>query len=271
MLFRSQKRPRRVRNEPVDGTNSPCRDRAPECPRGEQEPPRAVEGDSDRANAVNGGGCDGERTRSKDNERDGGTNAPSGDTGPGGHRGEEESSRGVEGESDRVKVVDRAGYDGNHPRCEENERGGDANPPSRDNRPGGHSGERDELGDVEGDRERQSDGDGDDMDGRPGGKDGATSGARRDSKRVKTTPLAGGKPGQYRRRKRGIADVPEASTPPTIDPRRATDQPNPPRRRGRLKTRPRRISTRKWTYQVTRTRRGRIGRIGPFGDIVHGL
>ena len=96
----------------------------------------------------------------------GGTNAPSGDTGPGGHRGEEESSRGVEGESNCVKVVDRAERDGIRPSGARNNGGGDTKPPSRGRRSGGDLGERDELGDVEGDRERQSDGDGDDMDGR---------------------------------------------------------------------------------------------------------
>ena len=180
-------------------------------------------------------------------------------------------SRGIEGVRDRDKVVDRAEYDWIRPRCEKNERGGDANPPSRDRGPGGRLGERDGLGDVEDDLERWSDGEGDEMDGKPGGKDGAMSGARRDSKRVDTTPLTAGEMGQYGRRKRGTADVPEPATPPSIDPRRPTDHPNPPRRRGRLKMNPSEVSTRRWTYQVTRTRQGRIGRIGPFGDIVYGL
>ena len=131
---------------------------------------------------------------------------------------------------------------------------GDANPPGRDRGPGGQLGEQVESGANEGGRERQNDGDGGQTDKGPGGKDGATSGARRDSKRVDTTPLTAGKPGQRGRRKRETADVPEASTPPTIDPRRSTDHLNPPRRRGRLKTRARSISTRKWTYQVERSR-----------------
>ena len=212
-----QKRPRRVRNERVDGTNSPCRDRAPEGPRGEQEPPRAVEGDSDRANAVNGGGCDGERTRSQENER----------------------------------VVE-------------------TNAQRRDNRPGGQLGERVGLGDVEGDRKRRSDGEGDEMDGIRGGMDGATSGARRDSQRVETTPLAEGETGQHGRRKRTTTDVPGLSTAPTDDHRLPTDHPNPPRRCGRLKTRPRSISTSQWTYQAIRTRRGRIWRIGATGHVACG-
>ena len=157
------------------------------------------------------------------------------------------------------------------PRGDASDDGGDANPPSRDRGPGGRLGERDELGDVEGDLERQSDGDGDGMEGRRGSKDGATSGARRDSKRVETRPLAEDETDQHGQRKRTTGDAPRPSTPPTIDPRRPTDHPNPPRRRGRLKTRPRRISTRRWTYQVTRTRRGRIGRIGCVKHVVHGL
>ena len=197
-----------------------------------------------------------------------GTNVPSRDRPPGGHLGDQEESRGIEGVRDRDKVVDHAGYDGKHPRSKENERDGGTDARTRETRPLGHRGERVKLGGDEGDRERQSCGNGNDTDGRRGVKDGATSGTRRDSKRVETRPLAEDETDQHGQRKHTTGD---ASTPPTIDPRRPTDHPNPPRRRGRLKTRPRRISTRKWTYQVTRTRRGRIGRIGPFGDIVHGL
>ena len=201
----------------------------------------------------------------------GGTNAPSGDTGPGGHRGEEESSRGVEVVRDRKSIVDGAGYDRIRPVGNRNERGGDAKTPSRDRGPGGHRGKQGESGDVDGDRERQSDGERDEMDGRRGGMDGATSGARCESKRLETRPLAEDETDQHGQRKRTTGDAPRPSTQPTKRPRRPTDHPNPPRRRGRLKTRATSISTNQWTYQVTRTRRGRIGRIAPFGDIVHGL
>ena len=200
-----------------------------------------------------------------------GTNAPSRDTGPGGHRGEEEASRVVEGVRDRVKVVNGAGYDGTRPRSDGSERDVEPNAQCRRTGPLGHRGERDGLGDVEDDLERRSDGEGDEMDGEPGGKGGAMSGARRDSKRVETGPLAEDETDQHGERKRTTGDAPRPSTQPTKRPRRPTDHPNPPRRRGRLKMHPRRISTRKWTYQVTGTRRGRIGRIGPFGDVVHGL
>ena len=201
----------------------------------------------------------------------GGTNASSQDTGPGGHRGEEEALRVIEAGLDRQRVVDGAGYDGTQPMGDRNERVVDANPPGRDRGPGGDPGERDESGGVADDRERQSDGDGNQRGGRRGRMDDATSGARHDSKRVGTTSLAEDQASQHGRRKRKTADVPRTSTPPTTYLRRPTDNPNPPRRRGRLKTRATSISTSQSTYQVTRTRRGRIRRIRPFGDIVHGL
>ena len=193
------------------------------------------------------------------NQRVDDANALCRDTWPGGQMGELEGSRGVEVVRDRVKVVDGAGYDLIHPRTDGNERVVETNSQCRRTGPGGHGGEQVGWGDIEGDRERQRDGDGDQRGGRRGGQDGATSGARRDPKRVETTPLAAGETGQHGRRNRRTTDVPEASKPPSIHPRRPTNQPNPPRRRGRLKTRPRRISTRKWTYQVTRRVEGESG------------
>jgi hypothetical protein len=91
---------------------------------------------------------------------------------------------------------------------------------------------RDESGDVEGGRERQSDGDGYETNGIRGGEDGATSGARSNSKRVDTGPLAEDEASQYKRRKRESAGVPELYTPPPIHHRRPCTHPNPPRRRG---------------------------------------
>jgi hypothetical protein len=129
------------------------------------------------------------------------------------------------------------------PRCKANGGGGETSAPRRDRGPGGRLGEQGKSGDVEEDRERQSDGNGDQECERRGGKDGATSGARRDSKRVETTPLAEHETDQHGRRKRRTADVPRPSTPHPMDHRHPTDQPNPPRRRGRLKTRSRRVST----------------------------
>ena len=194
------------------------------------------------------------------------TSASDRDTQPGGCRGEQVESKGTEGDSDRTSAINRAELDGIGPGSDRDERVGDTNPLRRDNRPGGQLGERVELGDVEGDRERQSDGEGDEMDGIRGGMDGA----RRDSKRVETTPLAEGETGQYRWRMRTTTDVPRPSTASTNDPRRPIDHPNPPRRRGRLKRRSTSISPSQWTYQVIQTRRGRIGRIGSVEHVVYG-
>jgi hypothetical protein len=190
------------------------------------------------------------------------TNAQCRGTWPGGDLYLQGKSRGEEVVPDRDKVVDSAGYDRIHPRGQENERDVDTNASCRDPGPGGHSGEREDSGEVEDDRDRWSDGNGDRRGGRRGGKDGATSGARRDSKRVETTPLAEGETGQHGRRKRTTADVPETSTPPSNHPRRPRIHPNPPRRRGRTKPRPIEVSHHRWTYQATRTCQSRIGRIG---------
>jgi hypothetical protein len=131
-------------------------------------------------------------------------------------------------------------------------------------------GEQVESGDVGDDLERWGDGDGDQRGGRRGEMDGATSGARRDSKRVETGPLAEDETDQHGQREREMAHVPRPSTPHPIDHRHPTDQPNPPRRRGRLKTRPTKVSNPRWTYQATRTHRGRIGRIGRIVHDVYG-
>ena len=140
----------------------------------------------------------------------------------------------------------------------------------RYNQPGGHRGERGVSGGVEGGRERQSDGDRVEMGGRRCRMDGATSGACHNSKRVGMTALAEDQASQYEQRKRDTTDVPRPSTAPTNDHRLPADHPNPPRRRGRLKTRPSRVSTTRWTYQVIRTRRGRIGRIERAGYVTYG-
>ena len=185
-----------------------------------------------------------------------------------------ENSPGRPGEEPEEPGSETAIPDGVHgvqelPRRVRNERVDETNAPCRANWPGGHGGEQIGWGDIEGDQERQSDGDGDQRGGRRGGKDGATSGARRDPKRVETTPLAAGETGQHGRRNRRTTDVPETSKPPPIHPRWPTDHPNPPRRRGRLKSRPRRVSNPRKTYQVTRACQGRIGRIGRVVHVVY--
>ena len=257
-LLEASKRVRK-RSERKSQNNSPGRPgEEPEDPSGDAVVPGGTHGVQ-------------EHPRSIRNERVDGTNSPCRDRAPRGCRSDQVESRGVEGVQDRENVVDRAGYDGKHPRIEDNERDGGTDARTRETGPGGQLGERGGPGDVEGDRERQSDGDGVETDRRRDCKDGETSGARCDSKRVETTLLAEGETGQYRRRTHTTTDVPEPSTPPTIDPRRPTDHPNPPRHHGRLKTRPRSISTRIRTYQVVWTCRGHIGRIGPFRDVVYRL
>ena len=168
------------------------------------------------------------------------------------------------------KVVDSGEHARIRPKGVGDERDVETNAPSRDMPPGDPEGDQIESGGVESGRERQSEGEGDRTDGIRRCKDGATSGARRDSKRVETTPLAEGETGQYRRRTRTTTDVPRPSTAPTNDHRLPMDHPNPPRRRRRLKSRPRRVSNPRKTYQVTRARQGRIGRIGRVVHAVYG-
>ena len=170
----------------------------------------------------------------------------------------QEDSRGVKVDRDRRKVLEGAGYDGRCPRTEENQRDVETNAQCRARGSGGQIGEEVEPEDVEGDWERQSDGDGVAYDGRRCRMDGATSGARGDSKRVDTRSLAEVRSSQQERRQRTMAHVPEPSTPLPNDPKRPTNPPNPPRRRGRLKTRPRRVSpagSRKSTHQAIWSRR----------------
>ena len=95
----------------------------------------------------------------------------------------QEESRAVEVDWDRQMVVEGAGYDGGCPRTEENQRDVKTSAQCRVRGPEGHSGEEVEPGEVDSERERQSDGNGVRYDGRRCRTDGATSGARHDSKR----------------------------------------------------------------------------------------
>ena len=183
-----------------------------------------------------------EGPRSVRNEHVDGTKAPSRDTGPGGRLEVQGSSKDVEGNPDCAKVVEDAVYDGKRPKSVRNERDVDTKALRRVRGPGGHLVEEVRLGDIEDDRERQSDGDGDEMDGIRLGMDAATSGASGESRRLDTRPLAETDSSQHERRERGTAHVPRPSTPPTIDHRHPTDHPNPPRRRGRIKMKPRQVS-----------------------------
>jgi hypothetical protein len=75
---------------------------------------------------------------------------------------------------------------------------------------------------------------------------------------------------QHEQRRDIINDAPRPSTPLPGHHRRHTDHPNPPRRRGQLKTRSRRVSHTRKTYQVTQARQDRIGRIGHIVYDVYG-
>ena len=168
-----------------------------------------------------------------------------------------------EGNPDRRNVVEGAGYNGKQPEIVKNERDVETNALRRGNGPGGHLVEEVGPGDIEDDREHQSDGDGDEMNGRTARMDDATSGARRESKRLESRPIAENETSQNEQRERKIAHVPRPSTPPTIDHRHPMDHVNPPRRRGRIKTRPRQVSrirARKLTHHFERSHRGRTER-----------
>ena len=102
--------------------------------------------------------------------------------------------------------------------------------------------------------------------------DGATSGTRRNLKRVETDLLAIEKEGQCERRKHMKNDATRPSTPPPEHPRPLTDYVDPPRRRGRIKSRSRKIrrtKTRKPTYRIVQPRRGQSGRIKRIGDVAY--
>ena len=130
-------------------------------------------------------------------------------------------------------------------------------------------GERVESGDIDDDLRRQSDGDGVDTDGKGCRTGGATSGARRESKRLETRPLAEVEMDQHGQRHHTTEYTPRPSIPPPRYARSLSAYVDPPRRRGRLKSRPRSISTSRRTYQVTWTRRSRIRRIGCVGYVVY--
>ena len=229
-------------SEPKEEENSPSRPREePDDPGGETAVPGSVHDVQ-------------EHPRNVRNECTDETDAPGRVTGPGGYLELQEESEDIEGDSDRANIVDHAGYDRVCHRSDGNARVDETNAPCRDNRPGGHIGERGGPGDVECDRECQSAGDGVERDGRRCRTDGTPSGPRRNSTQVEMEPLAADETGQHGQRKRRITDVPESSKPPPIDHRLPTDHPDPPCRRGRLKTRPTRVSNPRWTYQATRTR-----------------
>ena len=177
----------------------------------------------------------------------------------------------VEGNPDSEEVVDSAEYDWIGPSNDRNECVDETSALCRDRRPEGHLGKPEASKGVEGDWRRRNGVQGVGYARRRGSKDGATSGASHDSKRVGTGLLAGNKSGQNGKRKRAKTDIPGPSRPPPSHPRRSTEPVDPLRRRGRLKTRPKRIrrsKRRKSTYRVVQPCRGQSGRIERSGYVV---
>ena len=125
---------------------------------------------------------------------------------------------------------------------------------------------------VESDLEHRSDGDGDWIGGRRGRKDGTTSGAHHNSKRVERRPLATEEAHQQRRYGRCVKNVPRSSMAPSKHPRHPIALPNPLRRRGRLKSRTRKIkrsTMRRSTHQVVPPCRGQSGCIERIGYVAY--
>jgi hypothetical protein len=264
-----QKKPKNLRNASEHErkcSKRRSREVSPDKARGDPDRPdgeTAVPGDFQRPQ---------ERPRSVSNERVDEANAPRRRNSPGSLLGEPEASRGVEGVRDRGTVVDSAEHDRIGLSSDGNERFVETSARSRRTRPGGHMGESKASRDVEGDGSRESDGDGVGYHGERGKMDGVTSGARGDSKRVDPRPLADREGQRQRFTRNETAHVPEPSTPPTNDHKRSTELPNPPRRRGKLKSRTKRIrrsKMKKSTYRIVRPRRGQSKRIKRIGDVAY--
>ena len=162
-------------------------------------------------------------------------------TGPGGQMGDENELEQVE--PDRTRKSDGAESHSTQgpPRDDEDERDIETNAPGRDPGGGGRVQVQDRSGDVEGDWDCQSDGDGIVFDWIRDQMDGAASDVRNGSKRADTKSLAMERRGQHGRRNRGTANAPRPPIP-SNNHRRLESHPNPPRRRGRLKSRPTSIS-----------------------------
>ena len=182
-----------------------------------------------------------EGPKSVSNERVDETDAPGQDRAPGGHRGEQEASRAAKGDPDRTNVVHHAGYDGRHPRSHGNERIVETSALHQVRGPGGYLDERAESGDVGDYQTTQSGGGGVQGVGKRGGKNSATSNARRESKGLETRSLAEDESSQQELNKRMKRDIPEPSQLPINHPGGPTEHVNPPRQRGRLKSRTRKI------------------------------
>ncbi|KAI9569746.1 hypothetical protein HD554DRAFT_2313462 [Boletus coccyginus] len=189
-----------------------------------------------------------------------------------GHLGQLEAKGDVEVDSGGQEVINRAEYDGTLTMSDGNAHVAEMNALRRYKDPGGSESEQEVSSDEEVDWGRPKVIDGGGYDGNSGQTDGATSGARRDSKRVKTDPLADTKASQRRHYKHDMTDAPRPSAPPPAYPRSPTDYLDPPRRRGRIKLHPREVSqtrARKTAHHVIRAYRGHIGQIGRTRKVIY--
>lgn len=120
----------------------------------------------------------------------------------------------------------------------------DTNASSQVRGPRGQEEPRKVLGVAEDEWKRRNDRERVGMEGKWCWMDGATSSTSCDSKRVETRLLAGDEgSGQHERQKQKPNDVPEPPTPLGIHPRRPTKPVDEPRRRGKLKSQSRSVST----------------------------
>ena len=95
-------------------------------------------------------------SKSVSDERIDRMNAPCQRNSPGGHLGEPEASRGVEGVRDCRMVVDGAEHNGIRPSSRGNEHEVETNVPCREVEPGDHIGELEKSRSVEGDWDHQT-------------------------------------------------------------------------------------------------------------------
>ncbi|KAF9239630.1 hypothetical protein BU15DRAFT_61857 [Melanogaster broomeanus] len=126
--------------------------------------------------------------------------------------------------------------------------------------PGGGICRRNQSSEDEGCTKGRSDRDGSGRDGGASGDDSATSSAGCESRRLVPKMLAEDEQSQHRAHIRTALNSPRPSPPLPNNTKRPTKPANPPRRRGRLKTRPRRVN-RAPAHEETRTRAG-YGHVG---------
>lgn len=137
------------------------------------------------------------------------------DTGPGGAEGEEVESRSAEADRTRGSDGDEFTNTQGRPTGDGDERYVDTKAQRQVPGRGGQVEVQDRSDDIEGDWSHGIDGFGDGYDGTRGRMDGATSGARRKSKRLGTRSLAIERQGQRGRHDHNTAHVPGPSTAST--------------------------------------------------------